>query len=543
MKKLMRTLTAAMAGALVFSPAASAAVRSFILTTANDAPERDPASYALVGTNDPIVSNDNSNGSGENWTLVSSGLVNLPTARGAAGPAVSFTNATGFSSYRMVMTSLKNTATATSMQIAEVQFFTQAGGAGAGVLAPSNFIIAVQTGVSASSSPLAESPANAIDGNTATKYLNFGKRNTGFIVTPSSGPQAVQSIRLTTANDSPDRDPITWVLVGTNDPIRSLDHSEGNAENWTFIAKGTTGLTTGRFEEGPVLSFANATPWKSYRLIFPTVRNFAAANSMQIAEVQFFPDRDGVGIPVVVAGDPILGVQLLSSNSNSPAAESAQMAIDGQASTKYLNFGRERSGIIVTPLTGPTVATGFTITTANDAPARDPAAWELYGTNEEILSANHSEGDLENWTLISSGVLDLPMDRGVDSAPVVFTNATSWNSYRFLVRTVRDPAVANSVQFGEFQLEGTVASPGVPGFLISRVTATGSPVQSVQITFGSEPGRSYGVQASTSLSSSGSWAAVGTVNATGSQTTATVNLGAFPAFSGQPRVFFRIRNS
>jgi len=46
------------------------------------------------------------------------------------------------------------------------------------------------------------------------------------------------------------------------------------------------------------------------------------------------------------------------------------------------------------------------------------------------------------------------------------------------------------VQYGEFQLEGTLSSPGGAGFLISSITAMGKPVQRVQITFGSEPGRS-----------------------------------------------------
>ena len=38
--------------------------------------------------------------------------------------------------------------------------------------------------VSNSSYPAGESPAFVIDGDTATKYLNFGRVNSGFIVTP-----------------------------------------------------------------------------------------------------------------------------------------------------------------------------------------------------------------------------------------------------------------------------------------------------------------------------------------------------------------------
>src|SRR5262249_57515534 len=65
--------------------------------------------------------------------------------------------------------------------------------------------------------PAAESPPNAIDNNTATKYLNFAKTNTGFIVTPSA-MSVLTSFQLFTANDSPERDPTTVSIEGTNSP-------------------------------------------------------------------------------------------------------------------------------------------------------------------------------------------------------------------------------------------------------------------------------------------------------------------------------------
>jgi hypothetical protein len=40
--------------------------------------------------------------------------------------------------------------------------------------------------VSSSSYPAAEAPANILDGNPATKYLNRGGAGSGFIVTPSA---------------------------------------------------------------------------------------------------------------------------------------------------------------------------------------------------------------------------------------------------------------------------------------------------------------------------------------------------------------------
>ena len=91
---------------------------------------------------------------------------------------------------------------------------------------------------SASSSPGNEQAFHGIDGNFSTKYLNFAKLNTGFIVTPSSGDSIVRSISLATANDASARDPASFILYGTNDAILSTSHSLGNSEDWTEIASG-----------------------------------------------------------------------------------------------------------------------------------------------------------------------------------------------------------------------------------------------------------------------------------------------------------------
>jgi hypothetical protein len=529
-------------GFIVTSALGARAVQSFILTTANDAVASDPSSYQLYGTNDPVTSPEHSSGALENWTLVASGSLALPDERSTAGAAVSFANATAFSSWRLIFPTVKDPAQANGMQVAEAQFYTGANGAGTPVLAPGDAIIAVQLPLSTSSSPGAETAAQGIDANTATKYLNFGERNTGLIVTPSAGPQIVRSIKLTTANDGAERDPMSWVLHGTNEEIRSLPHSEGDMENWTFIAQGETGLTIDRFLEGPVVGFANATAFASYRITFPSVRTVATANSMQFSEVQLFPDVDGLDIGILNPGDPVIEIQRVPSQSVSPAVEEVLNAINGDSSTKYLNFGRENSGFIVTPMVGPSVVTGFTLTTANDAPERDPVDWELHGTNDAIISGNHGFGNLETWTLIASGALELPEDRLTEGTPVTFANVTPWTSYRFTARSVRNADAADSLQFGEIQFEGTTSLPSAP-FLITQVSASGNPVTSVALTWASEAGASYTVFANTALGPAGSWIDVGSVTGSAGSTSTTIILANQPALVGQRALFFRVRRN
>ena len=131
--------------------------------------------------------------------------------------------------------------------------------------------------------PVAESAAKAIDGLSGTKYLNFDKLNAGFTVTPTAGATVVTGIRLTTANDSPERDPATWTVLGSN-----------NGAAYEVIASGTMAANPTRLRTEN-FSFSNTKAYTSYRVLFPTIVNAALANSMQIAEVALVrnvPDSD-----------------------------------------------------------------------------------------------------------------------------------------------------------------------------------------------------------------------------------------------------------
>jgi glucose/arabinose dehydrogenase len=164
--------------------------------------------------------------------------------------------------------------------------------AGASIFTPGDFIIAIDED-GFSDSPGNETAPLAIDGVVpGSKYLNFGQQNSGFIVTPSTGPTVVKSFQITTANDFPERDPASWALYGTNSPIVSGNHSTGMDEPWTLIASGSLALPNGRDTLGPSVTVNNNTAYTSYKMIFPTVKN-EFANSMQIAEIQFFGNQAG----------------------------------------------------------------------------------------------------------------------------------------------------------------------------------------------------------------------------------------------------------
>lgn len=278
---------------LIVTPALATTVTGIQLATANDGIGfREPASYALFGTNDVINhasaatgGADNSDSTQYSWTLISQGPLTPPNTTNTLYPIVNFANATAWTSYRVQFPTLQG-ATGCCMQVAEVQLLDEGNN---NVLAPTNGVSAFQL-TALSDSPGAEGVNSLVDQNPATKYLNFGKNGAGFITTPSVGPRAVTAFQITTANDAEGRDPASWALYGTNDPITSGQHSTSNAENWTLVDQGSLSLPADRGVLGSMVSVTNATSYASYRMVFPTLKNLYGdgVDSMQIAEIQFF---------------------------------------------------------------------------------------------------------------------------------------------------------------------------------------------------------------------------------------------------------------
>ena len=365
-----------------------------------------------------------------------------------------------------------------------------------GILSPSDDIIAIDLDppIGNSNFPGAESPDKLIDGGSlfeggpaiidvangdpTTKYLNFAGAGSGFIVTPSE-LTVIKSFQFKTANDASDRDPASFELFGTNDPVTSMQNSTGLAgtEVWTPIAgfdlNGAFDLPSGRREFGPVVPIINSDPFSSYKMVFPTNKG---AGIFQLSEALFFESNDGTGVDFLDPGDSIIAIQV-GPDSRFPGGESPANAIDGNGGTKYLNFGKENSGFIVTPATGPSIVRTFQITTANDFESRDPASYQLYGTNDAVQSGENSRADGgEVWTLIDSGSIDMPVERNVPGPYVTFENSTAYTSYQMVFPTLRDTNAerTDSLQYSEVQFYTTVipepTSLALIGLALSTVT-------------------------------------------------------------------------
>ncbi len=139
---------------------------------------------------------------------------------------------------------------------------------------------------------------------------------------------------------------------------------------------------------------------------------------------------------VITVGDPVLG---LPSDNNWPSKEAPLYAIDGNTNTKYLHKNGIPCGIIISPQkeSGASVNTTvveLTLTTANDVPARDPHSYELYGSDDLIVS------ETGNWTLIASGAI-VDFENGTwprktkNTTPIQFNNSAEYLHYKVMFPT------------------------------------------------------------------------------------------------------------
>ena len=188
---------------------------------------------------------------------------------------------------------------------------------------------------------------------------------------------------------------------------------------------------------------------------------------------------DATSTPIFSSSDGILGGQIngeffdigqagfSGGENNWPSNEGPEHLIDG-VGQKYLNFGEFNTGAIISPVVNCSIVDSIKFWTANDAEPRDPASYELYGTNSTI---NDTSNALSLFTLISEGVLALPSSRNANgsnplddsnSQTISFVNTSSYTSYLLFFPTVKDEGSANSMQLGEVQVFGNVCDAPEP---------------------------------------------------------------------------------
>ena len=168
-----------------------------------------------------------------------------------------------------------------------------------------------------SGSPAGEEYPNLIDNKIDTKYLTFNA--SGWVQYQAPANYVVKAYTITSANDAPERDPLTWTLQGS-----------ANGASWTTIDTRTNEDFPGRLQKR-IFKFSNTTAYQYYRL------NLAnnSGTILQLAEIELFGDAAGGGLPATAPA--------ITATPNTPANQ--------QAISIYPNPVSGR--LYVTGLTGP----------------------------------------------------------------------------------------------------------------------------------------------------------------------------------------------
>jgi hypothetical protein len=306
-----------------------------------------------------------------------------------------------------------------------------------------------------SDSPRFEQVANAFDGNASTKYLNTGGSNSG-IQLRFATPTRLGSFSVTTANDSPGRDPASYQIYGLN------------GSSWQLLTSGALQLPAARLAAGNSIALPELPILTSYRVIFPTLK--LEGSMMQIADLRLYgstpaptpappapappapappaptptpapvPPTPAPAPPGLLPSPSRTTAMDLDGFSASPVFEQVGNAFDGDPLTKYLNIGGRNSGVEFSYSTATRLA-GFSLTTANDMPGRDPASYQIYGQRNG------------SWDLLISGGLQLPTARHTEAPLVSMDGLSAFNSYRLVFPTLR--ADGNMMQIADLKLYGS----------------------------------------------------------------------------------------
>lgn len=358
-------------------------VTSYTITSANDAPTRDPRDWRFMGWNV-------SEGKWDTLHMVDDN----PSWPDFFTPQTwEFENDMAYSTYRLAIDSINYDAQ-NLMQISEFEIIGSVQGKAEldvtdwGLVDLTSEFDDIPWDGPGTGSPGGEIPPYLVDNDVNTKVLT-GNTDV-WIDILTNYKSVVTGYTIFSANDAPERDPKDWTLQGWNAETGMWDTLHVVVENpsWPdfFTPKSWT--------------FENDMAYSKYRLDIDSVNG---APLMQISELQLLGT---LGEEVMVDITDLRDVEYKGQHEDlpwdgpgtgSPDGEALPFLFDNDTTTKYLVGIVEGFVDILTPRLS--MVTSYTMTSANDAPGRDPASWVLQGwdfMNEEWIDI-HSVTDQGPW--------------------------------------------------------------------------------------------------------------------------------------------------
>ncbi|MFY8327347.1 discoidin domain-containing protein [Pseudoalteromonas sp. ZZD1] len=392
------------------------AVDTLAITSANDAPERDPENFSILASND----------GGTTWQKLASWVGETFEGRGQTR-AFSLQNQLAFSSYRLEISKNKNNDGL--LQIANIDLI---GPEQPGLDHSKADGVSYSARFSISDS---ESAAQAFDNDINTKWLDHNDwqgaptaDDPAWIQVELPEAKAVNTLSITSAGDAPERDPESFSILGSH-----------NAEDWVNLASWVGETFEERFEQKN-LSFSNTLAYSYYRLSIS--KNANNDGLVQIAEIATIgPDYAFIDLSRLPG-------TVYSARYSIGDGESPDKAFDGDTNTKWLDHNdwqgaptAEDPAWIQVDFTEQQVVSGLAITSANDAPERDPENFTLLGSNDGG----------ETWIEVAAWVGE-SWDTRFERRSFDFTNGFGYSSYRLNIS--KNANNDGLVQIAEIELLG-----------------------------------------------------------------------------------------
>ncbi|NUZ12783.1 discoidin domain-containing protein [Pseudoalteromonas sp. McH1-7] len=392
------------------------AVNQLAITSANDAPERDPENFALFGSND----------NGVTWQQLSNWVGESFEARGER-QSFAVANQLSYQSYRLEITKNKNNDGL--MQLAEIELI------GPEISGLDHAQVQGASYTARFSISDSESAAQAFDKNVETKWLDHNDwqgpptaEDPAWVQVSLPQAQAVNTLYITSANDAPERDPENFQLLASHD-----------GEVWQLLNTWVGEPFESRFERR-AFAFANGLAYTHYRLSIS--KNANNDGLVQIAEIELAGPQYALEDLSDLAGTSFTARNRIGD------AESEQKAFDNDTETKWLDHnewqGPPTEGSpswIQADFTASQIVSGLAITSANDAPERDPENFQLLGSNDGG----------QTWTEVAVWVGER-WDERLQRRVFTFSNAFAYRSYRLNIS--KNANNDGLVQISEIELLG-----------------------------------------------------------------------------------------
>lgn len=274
-----------------------------------------------------------------------------------------------------------------------------------------------------SDSPKGSDVGKVVDNNKSTSFLTSYSKY--YILWKGNKTAAINYYTLTSAADAPEKDPKSWTLSGSDDN-----------KTWTLLDTQTNQAFSTR-QETKEYEVDNETAYLYYKL---DIQSNNGGTATQIAEwtmeVKIDPNAPySVTVDSYNKNMPSAGI-ITSEFSDFPAGSDIGKIVDNNIYTKFITNHSEF--YIIWEGSENAAVNYYSLTSADDAPEKDPKSWSLSGSNDKVA-----------WTLLDEQE-NQTFEARKETKEYEFENKTEYKYYKLDIKSNKGDA---ATQIAEWRME------------------------------------------------------------------------------------------